>query len=182
MIIKLRNVRLSFPHIFEPQVDAKTGNSSYNAAFILMAGDPQIKMVQEAIKEAAKEKWKDRASAMLKTLALKDDLCLHDGDTKVKYPEFHGNMFVSARSPSRPRVLDRNKTPLTAKDGRPYAGCYVNVALDIWAQDNEYGQRVNAGLGGVQFFKDGASFSGAYVATDDDFEEFGDDDDDADFL
>ena len=36
----------------------------------------------------------------------------------------------------------------------------MNAILDIWAQDNQYGKKVNAQLQGVQFFKDGDAFAG----------------------
>jgi hypothetical protein len=69
-------------------------------------------------------------------------------------------------------VIDRDKSPLTAEDGKPYSGCYVNCSLELWAQDNSYGKRINAQLGGVQFFKDGDAFSGGGSAADaDDFDE-----------
>ncbi len=66
---------------------------------------------------------------------------------------------VPAAAPARPLVLDKDaKTHLYATDGKPYAGCYVNASIDIWAQDSQYGKRVNAGLRGVQFIRDGDKF------------------------
>ena len=44
--------------------------------------------------------------------------------------------------------------------------------LDIYAQDNGYGQRINATLKGVQFIADGEAFAGGAPAGDDDFEQF----------
>ncbi|MDC5277565.1 DUF2815 family protein, partial [Acinetobacter baumannii] len=63
------------------------------------------------------------------------------------------------------------KTPLVQADGRPYAGCYVNAAIELWCQDNNYGKRINASLRGVQFLKDGEAFAGGGVASEDDFED-----------
>ena len=42
--------------------------------------------------------------------------------------------------------------------------------VDFWAQDNQFGKRVNATLTGVQFVRDGDSFGGARVAAADDFD------------
>jgi hypothetical protein len=67
-------------------------------------------------------------------------------------------------------VIDRDKTPLTSADGRPYAGCFVNASVELWAQDNNFGKRINASLRGVQFFKDGDAFSGGGAASDDEFD------------
>jgi len=55
--------------------------------------------------------------------------------------------------------------------GRLYDGCYVDVTVDIWPQDNENGKRINAQLVGVQFRADGDSFSGGAVASVDDFDD-----------
>uniref|UniRef100_UPI0025B91E9B ssDNA-binding protein n=1 Tax=Candidatus Symbiopectobacterium sp. TaxID=2816440 RepID=UPI0025B91E9B len=71
---------------------------------------------------------------------------------------------------ARPLVIDRDRSALTAADGKPYAGCYVNATIDIWAMDNNFGKRINASLGGVQFLCDGDAFAGGGVATPDDFE------------
>ena len=43
--------------------------------------------------------------------------------------------------------------------------------IDIWAQDNNFGKRVNASLGGVQFLRDGDAFAGGGVAAPDDFDD-----------
>ena len=68
-------------------------------------------------------------------------------------------------------MIDTNKSALTDRDGKIYAGCYVNVSLDFWAQDNAYGKRVNAQLRGVQFLRDGDAFSAGRPADSDEFEE-----------
>jgi hypothetical protein len=57
-------------------------------------------------------------------------------------------------------VIDRDTKPLTAADGRPYGGCFVDASVDIWAQDNSWGKRINAKLRWVQFRGDGDAFSG----------------------
>ncbi len=71
----------------------------------------------------------------------------------------------------RPTVIDRDRTALIQADGRPYAGCYVNAVVDIWAQDNNFGKRINASLSGVQFLRDGDAFAGGGVAAPDDFDD-----------
>jgi hypothetical protein len=60
----------------------------------------------------------------------------------------------------RPTVINRDRTPLTAADGVIYSGCHGNVQVEVWAQDNSYGKRINAQLLGVQFTRDGDSFGG----------------------
>jgi hypothetical protein len=174
--IMLKNVRLAFPALFEPKTVNGEGEPAYSAGLIFPKNHPQLKEIKAAIAQVAKDKWGDKAAATLKTLEASDKTCLHDGDTKAQYAGYEGNLFISARSSAekRPLVLDRDKSPLVAADGRPYAGCYVNASLEIWAQSNNYGKRVNAQLRAVQFFKDGDSFGGGTPADADEFDDLSD--------
>ncbi len=171
--IMLKNVRLAFPNLFEPSTVAGEGEPRYSAALILPTDHPQIKEIQAKIKAVATEKWKDKADAQIKALEKTGKIALHDGDEKPNYDGFPGNLFVSAsaKASARPTVIDTNKSALTDRDGKIYAGCYVNVSLDFWAQDNAYGKRVNAQLRGVQFLRDGDAFSAGRPADSDEFEE-----------
>ena len=103
------------------------------------------------------------------------DLVLQDGDLKAQYAGYPGNLFFNARSATRPTVVDRNKAQLTEADGKPYAGAYVNALIELWAQDNQFGKRINASLRGVQFVRDGDAFGGgAAPASEEDFPDLGD--------
>ncbi|WP_374312469.1 DUF2815 family protein [Dongia sp.] len=172
-IIQLRNVRLAFPVLWEPKTVQGEGEPAYSSAFLLPPDHPQIKEIQDATERVGKEKWKDQWPAVKKALTASDKLALHDGDTKAQYAGYEGNLFINARSPAnkRPLVIDRDKTVLIAADGRPYAGCFVNASLEIWAQSNGYGKRINASLRAVQFVKDGDSFGGGTPANADEFDD-----------
>lgn len=181
MKLRINNVRLSFPNIFEPQV-SDDGKSSYGAALLMDPNDPQIKAINDAIEAVAKEKWTSKADVILKQIRAADKTALHNGDTKAQYAGYEGMLFVNARNPVRPTALDVDKTPLQATDGRIYAGCYVNAVLEFWAQDNKFGKRVNATLMGVQFFRDGDAFSGGGAASNDDFDDVTSGADSGDFV
>ena len=171
MKVKLTNVRLSFPSLFEAKTVNGEGKPAFSAAFLISPKDPQIAMINTAISTVAAEKWGAKADAILKTIRAADKTCLHSGDLKANYDGFEGMMYISARNPLKPSVVDTNRSPLVAEDGRPYAGCYVNAVLELWTQDNNYGKRVNATLMGVQFYKDGESFVGGGVADAEDFDD-----------
>lgn len=171
MKLKLTNVRLAFPALFEAKTVNGEGKPAFSAALLLDPSDPQVKTINAAIDATAKEKWGAKADTMLAGLRKTDKVCLHDGDAKASYDGFPGNLYISARNPVRPTVLAADKTPLVAADGKPYAGCYVHAVLELWAQDNNYGKRVNATLMGVQFFRGGDSFTGGGAASDDDFDD-----------
>lgn len=170
MKIRLNNVRLAFPNIFEPQV-SEDGKSSYGAALLFAPDHPQVKDINAAIASVAADKWGAKADAMLKQIKAADKTALHNGDTKAQYAGYEGNLFVNARNPVRPTAVDTDKTPLQQSDGRLYAGCYVNAVLEFWAQDNKFGKRINATLMGVQFYRDGDAFSGGGAASDDEFDD-----------
>lgn len=175
MQIKLNNVRLAFPSLFEAKAVNGEGEPRFSASFIMQPDDTQIEKVRDVIKAVAKAKWGEKAEAMLTSLEKKNNICLHDGDDKTEYDGFAGNMYVSAANKSRPTVVDKDRSPLTIQDGKPYSGCYVNAVIDIWAQDNNFGKRINAVLAAVQFSKDGDAFGGGVPVSADVFDIIEDD-------
>ena len=170
MKLMLTNVRLAFPQLFEAATVNGEGKPAFSASFLIEPKDPQVKAINAAIDATAREKWGAKADATLKAARGADKVCLHDGDNKAEYAGYEGMLYVSSRSSQRPLVLGADKSPLTAADGKPYAGCYVNASVEIWAQDNNYGKRVNAQLRGVQFLRDGDAFAGGGAASEDEFE------------
>ena len=171
MKIKLSNVRLAFPALFEAKTVNGEGKPAFSASFLIAPTDAQVKSINAAIDQVAKDKWGAKAEAVLKQMRGTDKVCLHDGDLKEQYEGFAGNLYISSRSPTRPLVINGDKSPLTEADGKPYAGCYVNASIELWAQDNNYGKRVNASLRGVQFVKDGDAFAGGGAASEDEFDD-----------
>lgn len=172
MKIKLTNVRLAFPALFEAKTVNGEGEPKFGASLLIEPGAKAlIKEINAGIDTVAAEKWGAKAAGHLALMRKTDKVALHDGDLKAQYAGFAGMLYVSANSAARPLVLDKDKTPLTAQDGKPYGGCYVNATIELWTQDNKYGKRVNAQLLGVQFFADGASFGGGAVGSADDFDD-----------
>lgn len=167
--IMLPNVRLSFPSLFHKAVfDGK--ETKFEATFLINKDEQadKVKEVKAAIDAAIKEALK---GAKLPA----DKLCMKDGDG-IEYAGYAGHMSLKASSQKRPIVLNRDKTPLTEDDNKLYAGCYVNAIIELWAQNNQFGKRINANLLGVQFFKDGEPFADGVTASASDFEAFKDED------
>jgi hypothetical protein len=183
-IVKLSDARLSFPDLFTAVQFQGTGPFSYKASF-LQAEDQPV-MLQQAdkswkkttmakvIEAVASEAWKAKAAAVLKAISGDPQKCSwYDGALK-EYDGYEGNFVLSAsrsQDKGRPLIMDADKTPLTESDGKPYAGCYVNGTVEIWAQDNKFGKGIRATLRGVQFVKDGDAFSAGTPVSDDDFDE-----------
>jgi len=158
MIITLKNVRLSFPQLFQPQVQ-QDGKKTFGASFLFPPSHPVKAEIEAAMKAVAQDKWSNKADAELNALIAAGRVCLRDGATKA-YDGYQGNWFVSASSKTRPQVIDKDTSPLDESSGRPYGGCFVVASIEIWAQDNAFGKRINATLRWVQFMSDGESFGG----------------------
>lgn len=169
--------RLAFPQLFvakEQKNDDGTTRLVYQATILITPGSLAEAAVKDAQRHVAVEVWGTQGEAMLAALAAKDKVALHDGAEKAaKYDGFEGMRYVSANSRVRPTVLDANKSPLVEKDGKPYAGCYVNAIIEIYGQKDhpKGGNRINAQLMGVQFLRDGDSFGGGRAASADDFDD-----------
>lgn len=164
MKIMLKNVRLSFPCLWEPRDFNGEGKKTFSASFIMKKDDENVAMLRKSMMQVAQEKWKDKAMAVAKALKAGDKIPLHDGDAKADIDGYAGMMYLNARAQVRPLVIDRDRSPLSESDGKPYGGCYVNASIELWAQDNQFGKRINATLRGVQFVKDGEAFAGASSA------------------
>lgn len=173
--VLLKNVRLAFPALFEPKTDADTGRKSFGAALILPTDHPQIAEIEAAMNAAGAAKWADKWAITKKGLEKQDRMALHDGDIKAKYDGYAGNLFINANSNENtpPTVVDQARNPLTKSSGKPYPGCYVNASIEFWAQKDhpKGGSRINAQLRGIQFYKDGDSFSAGRPADADEFDE-----------
>lgn len=170
MKVHLKDVRMTFPQVFEAKAVNGQGEPKFSAAFLFPRTHAAVGELTAAVTDAAKEKWGAKADEVLKTLKAGDRLCVHDGDAKSDYDGYAGNLFVNSSNKIRPLVIGPNREPLVAADGKPYSGCYVNAIVEVWAQDNQFGKRVNASLMGVQFLRDGERLAGGAVAAADDFE------------
>lgn len=188
MQIRLKDVRLAFPNLFEARAASEAAQPKFSAAFIFppdhvgldvkTSPDAGWKPVDGSAAEAitklmlklAKDKWAGKAEAIVKQLKASDKLALHDGDVKAQYAGYEGNLFINANNALRPRLVDRDGSPVSFADNKLYSGAYVNAIIELWAQDNKHGKRINGSLLGVQFSRDGERLAGGMVASEDDFE------------
>lgn len=170
--VMLKDARLAFPNLFEPTTVAGEGKPRYSGTMLIPADHPQAAAMRKIIDAVAKDKWREKAPSILAGLYKTGKVALHDGDEKAQYDGFSGNLFVAAaaQESAPPTVVDADRSPLNERSGKPYAGCYVNASLEFWAQDNQWGKRVNCTLRGVQFLRDGDSFSAGRPASADEFE------------
>ena len=172
--IKMQAVRLSFPSLFNTAKFGGEDTGKYEATFVLdkVEHAEVIAGIKAQIERLMKEELKSKVPS--------DKLCLKDGD-EMGRPEFEGKYTIKASTKKRPLVINRDKSPITESDNVIYAGCYVNAIVSLWAQNNNYGKRINAQLDGVQFCRDGEPFGDGAVSVNE-FDAFGSEsDDDFDF-
>ena len=183
----LKNVRLSFPYLFEP--DEQEGDDgkvkkTYRAALLLPkeTHKPVAQKLNRVISELCEEEYGDpKISA--------DRKFLRDGD-ETGTEDHRGHWVVSVRETRRPILVDRDRSPTTEEDGLLYAGAWVNVVIRPWAQNgksvkrkNKFGKRINCGFDIVQFVDHDDNLAGnarpdvdeVLDELDDDFEDDGDD-------
>lgn len=189
--VTLLGARLSFAALFEPdkrKQDDGTTREVWKANFLFPKGGgdtmavfkgkrmPVMEALKAAADEAKEKKWGDKKNwPKLKP----DRVAVRDGDLE-DWDGYAGNTYVSANAPlsDRPQVItnrkDGNGNWIEAEPGgkgSPYSGCYVNAVIELWAQDNEHGKRLNAKVKAVQFYADGEPFGAAPVDVNEEFTE-----------
>ena len=173
-IIKVQNVRISFPNLFEAKAVNGEGEPKFSAVFVIEPGSENHKLLTNTINAVAKEKWGAKAEGILNELKAKGRVAFQErpktNASGEVYDGFEGMYSLSASNAARVAVIDRDTSPLTPQDGRPYGGCYVDASIDVWPQDNSWGKRINAKLRWVQFRSDGDAFSGGAPVSQDEFE------------
>lgn len=177
MEVMLKDVRIAFPAIAEKQAIGD-GEPAYGAKFIIVPSSPIVKVLDDGMLAVAKEKWKEKGEQIFNFLKEEKKVAFLHGPyvnkkTGVPYLGFENMFSLGSRNAStQPTVFDRYGKAVVGKEeikALIYSGCYVNAKIQLWAQDNSYGRRINASLLGVMFCKDGDAFGGSTPARAEDF-------------
>lgn len=186
MKVKLLNVRIAFcDSLFDAkEYESGDGKFRHSATFLVEPGSANDKAIREAMKSVAAEQFKAKATQNLKVWENNSQKCCYtSGDLKAdKYDGFAGMQVLSAHRAAKqgaPGIYDRTVDPktgrlrvLTARDGKPYAGSYVNATVDIWAQGAP-NDGIRATIVGVQFVQDGDAFGAGAPPSPEDFDDLG---------
>lgn len=166
--------RISFANIWEPKA-INGGDEKYSVSCLIPKSDKKtLARIQKAV-EAAKEdgktrKWGGKIPPNLK-------LPLRDGDIDRPDDEnYEDCYFLNASSKDAPQVVDRKVNPVL-DPMMVYSGCYCNVSVNFYAFNANGNRGVAAGLGNIQFVRDGERLSGK-ASADADFDALEDDDED----
>ena len=166
--------RISFANIWEAKA-VNGGEPRYSVSCLIDKNDKKtLARIQKCI-EAAKEdgktrKWGGKIPPNLK-------LPPRDGDIDRPDDEnYEGCFFVNATSKDAPQVVDRKVQPIL-DPMMVYSGCFCNVSVNFYPFNANGNRGVAAGLGNIQFVKDGERLSGR-ASADADFDALADDEED----
>ena len=178
-IIFLSNVRLSFPHLAEPQkqVNEATGATriSYNAEFIMPQDHAGFQQFMARYGAMALEKWKEHAQTVMSMIQNdRKTRCYGVGTEKISKKTFKpydgygdaGAVFITAGRDSAPQMIQADGSPVDPANTmayqqlarKMYGGCRVNAAIKPWLQDNKHGRGIRCDLIAVQFAADDTAF------------------------
>ena len=144
------------------------GGTEYYGLQLLMDPDSEAARHIEATVEAVRE-----GAQLGKVKA--DRLCISDGDD-TDYKSHQGKLVLRASlraSKGRPHTIDNLCKPVVAEDNLIYSGATVRCKVNVWAQDNKWGKRVNAELLAVQFIAHGDPMGGGQTPNADGMEPVG---------
>ena len=166
--IMLKNVVLAFPALAEPQSFGE-GEPAYGAKFPIKPNSEQQKALEAAILAEATEAWKDKADSVLKMLEEDGKVAFtkkvyRSKKTGEAYQGFDGAHYLSTRNAkTQPTVFNQYGEELSGKsdiEAKAFSGALVNASVEIWAQDNKWGRRINCSLRGVMLTGEGENFGG----------------------
>jgi hypothetical protein len=176
-VIFLSSVRLSFPHIVEPQrkVNEQTGKEriSYNCEFIMPKDHAGLAQFMQRYGVMASEKWKEHANTVMAMIQQdRKSRCFGLGEEKINkktfqpYDGYAGMAFISAGRDTPPQIIQADGTPVDPANTmayqqltrKMYGGCRVNAAVKPWLQENSHGRAIRCDLIALQFAADDTPF------------------------
>lgn len=190
--VLLKKARAAFVNNLVDATDYQdNGVFRRSITLLIEPGSENDKAIRNAIKQAAKQTFGDKAEKTLKTMeGNSNKYCYQDGNNKPDYSGFEDMWFVAAHrnvkdgppllldsiagedgKPARLLVTQNDGTIAVkpGKEGRIYAGCFVNSKIEIYAQAGK-NPGIRASLLVVQFAGEGDSFGGASRPSDEGLE------------
>lgn len=179
--MRVDNVRASYPHVGKPWAQSANESPAYSIVGLLNkeTHSEAIALIDKAIDELIEKQNALKGGFRVPP----SKRALKDGDNpEFSKPETEGHWLLSTREPSRLPTLKAkrngkvvNITPEEAEQ-MFYGGCYCTILFRLWPQDNEYGKRINGGLNGVVFLRDGEAFGEGRIDDSDAYDDLDEED------
>jgi hypothetical protein len=159
-----REVRFSFPHVFEPS--AMEGQKpKYSVSLIIPKSDTAtLSEIQAAINNALEVGKASKFGGKIPPVWKNP---LRDGDAeRPDDPAYKDSFFVNANSDNAPGVVDAQVKPIMDRQ-QFYAGCYGRAGITFYAFNSNGNKGIACGLQNVQKLRDGERLSGGSTAEED---------------
>lgn len=170
-IVKLKDVRLSFPILWRPRAFEAGKEPQYQATFLLDPTDSahakMIKQIKKAARDVIAQTWGEKPDDL--------NLCFGLADKhkkKRKYDGYKGMFYLASANVNKPTLVDRKREDVVESDGVLYAGCYVNTNITLWTYDHPTGgPGIGCNLRIIQFVRDGEAFGNAPAKADEELDD-----------
>lgn len=157
--IKISNVRLSYPNLYETEKygSGKEDTGKWSATLLIPKDREDTMEKLRALGLVVAEEVFG-AGKVPKKIWDTDKCALRDGD-KEEADEYQDHWSLKATSNKRLLLTDRARDQVTVDDGADpyngifYPGCYVTAIVSLWCADSY--RHIRANLHAVQFVKDG---------------------------
>lgn len=153
--------RGSFVHLDKPSRMKGDPDSEprYQILIALPKDDPFWDEVEDAIEEAAKEKFNGKVPPKFKSP-------IKDGDDE-EYDNLKGMLFINASNSRKPGLVDADLEPIM--DGSElYSGAWYRASINVWAWTHATGGKgASVSLNNVMKIRDDERFDGGTSAEDD---------------
>jgi hypothetical protein len=154
--IRIENVTIAYPHLFEPNTPPGADKAKWSAEFILdpVRNAQDIARLEAAFARVATTAGKGDMIQYLKSPIQHGDKLNADllGKGKKARPEIAGKRVVRAADGNyAPTVVDQNRQPISKEQGANiFGGCIVNGFVDLYWTPIQTNPGVYVGLRGVQ--------------------------------
>ena len=156
-VIRLTDVRLSFPHLFKAHAMNEESEAKFSATF-LMDNEKHASLLEHI------DNMTDRMALEEFKKKINFKRPLRDGNEKPELDGYgDGVSFITASRKTRPFVVNQKVQPVEETDNLFFSGCYVIATIKLWVQNNKWGKRVNAELRAVQFLRKGEAFGAGAI-------------------
>lgn len=155
--------RLAFCHLHKMTYFEGSKDGRYETQVLIDPDSASAKELNASVDAIKTATFKGKLPA--------EKICVRPGED-YDYDSHQGQIVLRCSRKRTPPLLLRadGKTRVETDDGTFFAGAICKVKVRLWAQDNQFGKRINAELQGVQFIADdGTSFGAGGNPSDDGF-------------
>lgn len=134
----------------------ETKEEKYSITLTIAPDHPKLAAFRKKIEEVATARFGAKAKQMLEKGQLKNPI--RDGHEKED-ENFHGKVFITARSSDKPQVVDMDAEPVMDQDDF-YSGCLARADVYIYAFEKAGNKGISLILNSVQKLGDGERLAG----------------------